>query len=103
MNRYTLLWVLGGSTLLCAADLALQYFRPDAPRLYDVFRLIASVSLLIAALVPALRRTARDKREREAKETEVAAAALAEEEEESEEEKQRRIEREILELADSVR
>jgi len=103
LNKYTLLWVLGGSTLLCAADVALQYFCPEAPRLYDIFRLAASLSLLIAALVPVLRRLRREKRTEEIEEAEAAEAALDEEEEESAEEAERRVEREILELADSVR
>ena len=106
LNRRTLLWVLGGSTLLCLADVVLQRFYPELPRLYDIARLTASGALLIAALIPILRheKKLRDKKaeeERAAAEAQLAEAE-AEEEPETPEQAQARVEREILAMADSV-
>lgn len=107
LNRYTLLWVLGGTTLLCIADLVLQRVCPDMPRLYDLVRLLASSALLMSALIPILKREKRAKEKREAEERE-RELALAEaeceeaEEEETPEQAQARVEREILAMADSV-
>ena len=108
-NRHSLLWVLGGSTLLCIADVVLQRFFPDMPRLFDIARAVASAALLASALIPVLKneKKARDKRrqeEEEAREREEAAAreAALEAEKETPEQAQARVEREILELADSV-
>lgn len=109
LNKYTLIWVLGGSTLFCIADVVLQRFYPDAPRLLDVGRAVASAALLIAAVIPVLKheKKARDKRraeEEEKREREEAAAreAALEAAKETPEQAQARVEREILELADSV-
>ncbi len=108
-NKRTLLWVLGGSTAFCIADVVLQRFYPDMPRLFDIARAVASAALLIAALVPVLKheKKARDKQraeEEEARERAEAAAHEAELEAQKEtpEQAQERVEREILELADSV-
>ena len=105
-NKRTLLWVLGGSTLFCIADVVLQRFYPDMPRLYDVARALASAALLASALIPVLRheKKAREKRaeEERARLEAEAAAAAAEAEKETPEQAQARVEREILELADSV-
>ena len=108
-NKRTLLWVLGGSTAFCIADVVLQRFYPDMPRLFDIARAVASAALLIAALIPVLKheKKARDKKRREeeeAREREEAAAREAELEAQKEtpEQAQERVEREILELADSV-
>jgi hypothetical protein len=108
-NKRSLLWVLGGSTLFCIADLVLQRFYPDMPRLFDVARAIASAALLVSALIPVLKheKKARDKRrqeEEEARAAEEAAAleAALEAQKETPEQAQARVEREILELADSV-
>lgn len=108
-NKRTLIWVLGGSTLLCVADVVLQRFYPDMPRLFDIARAVASAALLASALIPVLKheKKARDKRRREeeeAKEKEEAAALAAalEAAKETPEQAQARVEREILELADSV-
>ena len=108
-NKRTLLWVLGGSTAFCIADVVLQRFYPDMPRLFDIARAVASAALLIAALVPVLKheKKARDKQraeEEEARERAEAAAREAELEAQKEtpEQAQERVEREILELADSV-
>ena len=109
LNKYTLLWLLGGSTLFCIADVVLQHLYPDMPRLFDIARAVASAALLGAALVPVLKREKkeRDKRkaeEQKAREREEAAAreAALEAEKETPEQAQARVEREILELADSV-
>ena len=66
-NKYTLLWVLGGSTAFCIADVVLQRFYPDMPRLFDIARAVASAALLIAALIPVLKheKQARDKQRAE--------------------------------------
>ena len=108
-NKYTLLWVLGGSTAFCIADVVLQRFYPDMPRLFDIARAVASAALLTAALIPVLKheKKERDRRrqeEEEAREKEEAAALEAELEAQKEtpEQAQERVEREILELADSV-
>lgn len=108
-NKRTLLWVLGGSTAFCIADVVLQRFYPDMPRLFDIARAVASAALLIAALIPVLKheKKARDKQraeEEEARERAEAAAREAELEAQKEtpEQAQERVEREILELADSV-
>ncbi len=109
LNKYTLLGVLGGSTLFCIADVVLQRFYPDAPRLLDIARAVASGALLVSVLIPVLKREkkARDKRRREEEEererAEAAALAAAlEAEKETPEQARARVEREILELADSV-
>ena len=108
-NKRTLLWVLGGSTAFCIADVVLQRFYPDMPRLFDIARAVASAALLIAALIPVLKheKKACDKQraeEEEARERAEAAAREAELEAQKEtpEQAQERVEREILELADSV-
>ena len=108
-NKYTLLWVLGGSTAFCIADVVLQRFYPDMPRLFDIARAVASAALLAAAVIPVLKheKKARDKKRREEeeeREREEAAAREAELEAQKEtpEQAQERVEREILELADSV-
>ena len=108
-NKRTLLWVLGGSTAFCIADVVLQRFYPDMPRLFDIARAVASAALLIAALVPVLKheKKARDKQRAEEEETRERAEAAAHEAEleaqkETPEQAQERVEREILELADSV-
>ena len=101
-NRYTLLWVLGGSTLLCIADAVLQYFYPDSPKLFDIARIAASAALLAAALVPALRRARRAKREREEEEARLYEEAETETVEETPEQAEERVRKEILALADSV-
>ena len=108
-NKRTLLWALGGSTAFCIADVVLQRFYPDMPRLFDIARAVASAALLIAALIPVLKheKKARDKQraeEEEARERAEAAAREAELEAQKEtpEQAQERVEREILELADSV-
>ena len=108
-NKRSLLWVLGGSTLLCIADVVLQRFYPDMPRLFDLARAVASAALLFAAVIPVLKheKKARDKKRREEeeeREREEAAAREAELEAQKEtpEQAQARVEREILELADSV-
>ena len=108
-NKYTLLWVLGGSTAFCIADVMLQRFYPDMPRLFDIARAAASAALLAAAVIPVLKheKKARDKKRREEeeeREREEAAAREAELEAQKEtpEQAQARVEREILELADSV-
>ena len=108
-NKRSLLWVLGGSTLFCIADLVLQRFYPDMPRLFDIARTVASAALLAAAVIPVLKheKKARDKRrqeEEEAREREEAAALAAaiEAAKETPEQARSRVEREILELADSV-
>ena len=109
LNKRSLLWVLGGSTLFCLADVVLQRFYPDMPRLFDIARAVASAALLAAAVIPVLKREkkARDKRrqeEEEAREREEAAAreAALEAAKETPEQARSRVEREILELADSV-
>ena len=109
LNKRTLLWVLGGSTVFCIADVVLQRVYPDMPRLFDVARAVASAALLTAAVIPALKheKKARDKKKREeeeAREREEAAAreAALEAAKETPEQAQARVEREILELADSV-
>ena len=109
LNRRTLLWVLGGSTLFCIADVVLQRVYPDMPRLFDIARAVASAALLLAAVIPVLKheKKARDKRraeEEEAREREEAAAreAALEAAKETPEQAQARVEREILEMADSV-
>ncbi len=109
LNKRSLLWVLGGSTVLCIADVVLQRLYPDMPRLFDIARAFASAALLVSALIPVLRheKKERDKRRREeeeAREREEAAAREAELEAQKEtpEQAQARVEREILELADSV-
>ena len=104
-NRRTLLWVLGGSTLFCVANIVLQTVYPEAPRLYDIARVVASAALLVSALIPVLKheQKARQRRadeEQAAREAEEAAALAAEVE--TPEQAQARVEREILELADSV-
>lgn len=108
-NKYTLLWVLGGSTAFCIADVVLQRFYPDMPSLFDIARAAASAALLAAAVIPVLKheKKARDKKRREEeeeREREEAAAREAELEAQKEtpEQAQERVEREILELADSV-
>ena len=108
-NKYTLLWVLGGSTAFCIADVVLQRVYPDMPRLFDIARAAASAALLAAAVIPVLKheKKARDKKRREEeeeREREEAAAREAELEAQKEtpEQAQARVEREILELADSV-
>lgn len=108
-NKRSLLWLLGGSTVFCIADLVLQRFYPDMPRLLDIARAVASAALLAAAAVPVLKheKKAHDKKKREeeeAREREEAAAreALLEAQKETPEQAQARVEREILELADSV-
>ena len=108
-NKYALLWVLGGSTAFCIADVVLQRVYPDMPRLFDIARAAASAALLIAAVIPVLKheKKARDRKRREeeeAREREEAAAREAELEAQKEtpEQAQARVEREILELADSV-
>ncbi len=109
LNRRTLLWVLGGSTLFCIADVVLQRVYPEMPRLFDIARAVASAALLLAAVIPVLKheKKARDKRraeEEEAREREEAAAreAALEAAKETPEQAQARVEREILEMADSV-
>ena len=109
-NKRTLLWVLGGSTFFCIADVALGYLYPDAPRLFDIARAVASAALLAGAVIPVLKheKKARDKKKREeeeAREREEAAAreAALEAAKETPEQAQARVEREVLELADSVR
>ena len=109
LNKHTLLWVLGSSTAFCIADVVLQRFYPDMPRLFDIARAVASAALLTAALIPVLKheKKARDKKRREEeekREREEAAAREAELEAQKEtpEQAQARVEREILELADSV-
>ncbi|MBR0208603.1 MAG: hypothetical protein IJQ43_06890 [Oscillospiraceae bacterium] len=108
-NKRSLLWVLGGSTLLCIADVVLQRFYPDMPRLFDLARAVASAALLSAAVIPVLKheKKARDKRRAEeeearAREEAAALAAALEAAKETPEQAQKRVEREILELADSV-
>ena len=108
-NKRSLLWLLGGSTVFCIADLVLQRFYPDMPRLLDIARAVASAALLAAAAVPVLKheKKAHDKKKREeeeAREREEAAVreALIEAQKETPEQAQARVEREILELADSV-
>ena len=106
LNRHTLLWVLGGSTLFCVADVLVSHFYPDMPRLYDIARIAASSALLLAALIPSLKRLGKEKRRREEEERLAAEAALdeaeAEETAETPEEAQARVEREVLAMADSV-
>ncbi len=109
LNRRTLLWVLGGSTLFCIADVVLQRVYPEMPCLFDIARAVASAALLLAAVIPVLKheKKARDKRraeEEEAREREEAAAreAALEAAKETPEQAQARVEREILEMADSV-
>lgn len=105
LNKHTLLWVLGGSTLLCIVDVVLAHYFPDKPRLFDVARIVASAALLVSAVIPVLRheKKARDKRRQEEAEALAAAeAAAAAEPEETPEQAQARIEREVLALADSV-
>ena len=109
LNKHTLLWVLGGSTVFCVADVVLQRFYPDMPRLFDIARAAASAALLAAAVIPVLKheKKARDEKRREEeeeREREEAAAREAELEAQKEtpEQAQARVEREILELADSV-
>ena len=104
-NKYTLLWVLGGSTLFCLADVVLQRLYPDAPRLFDIARLVASAALLAGALVPILKHEKKKREKEKQAEDEARAAAEAaalEAEIETPEQAQARVEREILELADSV-
>ena len=108
-NKYTLLWVLGGSTLFCIADVVLQRFYPDMPRLFDIARAVASGALLVSAVIPVLKREkkARDKKKREEEEARERAESAAREAaleaaKETPEQAQARVEREILELADSV-
>ena len=108
-NKRSLLWVLGGSTVFCIADVVLRHFYPDAPRLLDIAGAVASAALLLAAVIPVLKheKKARDKlkqEEKEAREREEAAAreAALEAAKETPEQAQARVEREILELADSV-
>ena len=108
-NKRSLLWVLGGSTVFCIADVVLRHFYPDAPRLLDIAGAVASAALLLAAVIPVLKheKKARDKLKQEEKETrerEKAAAreAALEAAKETPEQAQARVEREILELADSV-
>lgn len=108
-NKRSLLWVLGGSTVLCAADVILQRVYPDMPRLFDIARAVASAALLASALIPILKheKKVRDKRrqeEEEAREKAEAEALAAELEaaKETPEQAQARVEREVLELADSV-
>ncbi len=105
LNRRTLLWVLGGSTLFCIANVVLQKLYPDAPRLYDIARVVASAALLVSALIPVLKHEQKERQkcaeeEQAAREAEEAAALEAEIE--TPEQAQARVEREILELADSV-
>ena len=97
LNKRSLLWVLGGSTLFCIADVVLQRIYPDFPRLFDIARAVASAALLVSALIPVLKheKKARDKRKRE--EAEALEAAK-----ETPEQAQARVEREVLKLADSV-
>ncbi len=109
LNRRSLLWVLGGSTLFCVADVVLQRLCPDMPRLFDIARAAASGALLLAALIPVLKhekkeRDRKKREEEEAREREEAAAreAALEAQKETPEQAQARVEREILELADSV-
>ena len=109
LNKRTLLWVLGGSTLFCVADVVLQRVYPEMPRLFDIARAVASAALLLAAVIPVLKheKKARDQRraeEEEAREREEAAAreAALEAAKETPEQAQARVEREILEMADSV-
>lgn len=109
LNKRTLLWVLGGSTLFCVADVVLQRVYPDMPRLYDVARAVASAALLVSALIPVLKhekktRERKKREEEEAREREEAAAreAALEAAKETPEQAQARVEREILEMADSV-
>ena len=108
-NKRSLLWVLGGSIVFCIADFVLWHFYPDAPRLLDIAGAVASAALLLAAVIPVLKheKKARDKlkqEEKEAREREEAAAreAALEAAKETPEQAQARVEREILELADSV-
>ena len=105
LNKRTLLWVLGGSTLFCIADVLLRRFAPGLPRLYDVARIVASSALLLSALIPSLRGLKKERDRREAEERaarETLRAAQAEEPEETPEQAQARAEREVLALADSV-
>ena len=108
-NKYTLIWVLGGATLFCIADVVLQRFYPDAPRLFDIARAVASAALLTGAVIPVLKheKKARDKRKREeeearAREEAAALEAALEAAKETPEQAQARVEREVLEMADSV-
>ncbi|MBR0041152.1 MAG: hypothetical protein IJP64_07210 [Oscillospiraceae bacterium] len=108
-NRRTLMWVLGGATVFCVADAALGTLYPDAPRLFDIARIVASAALLTGAVIPVLKheKKARDKRKREEEETRereeaAARAAALEAAKETPEQAQARVEREVLELADSV-
>ena len=79
------------------------------PRLYDVARAVASAALLVSALIPVLKhekktRERKKREEEEAREREEAAAreAALEAAKETPEQAQARVEREILEMADSV-
>ena len=101
--------MLGGSTVFCVADVVLQRFYPDAPRLLDIGRAVASAALLTAAVIPVLKheKKDRDKRRQEEEEARAAAEAAAREaaleaQKETPEQAQARVEREVLELADSV-
>ena len=105
LNRHTLIWVLAGSTLFCIADVLLQHFYPDMPRLLDIGRVTASAALLVSALIPVLKheKKERDKlAEEERARLEAEAAAAAEAAKETPEQAQARVEREILAMADSV-
>ena len=99
------MWVLGGSTLFCIANIVLQKLYPDAPRLYDIARVVASAALLVSALIPVLKHEQKERQKRaeeEQAEREAEEAAAIEAEVETPEQAQARVEREILELADSV-
>ena len=100
LNRRTLLWVLGGSTLFCIANVVLQKLYPDAPRLYDIARAVASAALLVSAAIPVLKHEKKERQKQAAREAEEAAALEAEIE--TPEQAQARVEREVLAMADSV-
>ena len=74
--------------------------------MYDIARIAASSALLLAALIPSLKRLGKEKLRREEEERLAAEAALdeaeAKETAETPEEAQARVEREVLAMADSV-
>ena len=105
LNRRTLLWVLGGSTVFCIANVVLQKLYPDAPRLYDIARAVASAALLVSAAIPVLKHEEKERQKRAVEEQaalEAEEAAALEAEVETPEQAQARVEREVLAMADSV-
>ena len=108
-NKRTLLWVLGGAAIFCVADVVLQHFYPDKPRLFDIARAVASAALLVSAVIPVLKheKKARDRRRQEEEEARLRKEAAEREAaleaaKETPEQAQARVEREVLSLADSV-